>query len=392
MKEAAIYKLNAFKDPLSNFLFSTWQNFFAILLFIFFLQVAVGLISGTLIEIDINLLPQEKVALLKDNILFVSNIKYIPFSSTYLMIISLFFLVKRFLSYIPQAFQELFTKGIFKEKKGSTRENVLIDYNKSLQEFENLINSKRMYVPAFLFYFLVIIFFVVHITPIQDLDIVTWDNFYFFPFNWIVITIVGPLMWFVVGILIWKMYCVASFMRKLALQYEYDLDPYNRDGFGGFKPLGQLWVNLALVITPFLLSHILGFLFHRYFELSYPLWQMSIDSVIIISYIIIIIILLIYPMKKYHDIVRGEKLEHIRRYNERNTELWKVVKGPLLSGENEDSVKASWEQLECSLQEIRAVKEIPSWPFTLSERIGVLLIALVPWIIEVMHYFRQSAP
>lgn len=385
MKEAAIYEPSAFKDPLSNFFFSKWKNFSAILIFIFSLQVAVGLFYGTL-------LPQGKVVVEGCTIELISSIEYIPFSSTYLIIICLFFLVKRFYSYIPKAFKTLFTNEIFKEKKGSTRENVLIDYNKSLQEFENLLNSKRMYIPASLFYWFVIIVSVILIKPLRDSDTVLWDNFYLFPLNWIVSIIIGPLMWFVAGIIIWKMYCVISFMSRLSHQYEFDLDPFNRDGFGGFKPLGQLWVSMALVITPFLLSYIFGFLFYIRFGLSYPLRQMTIDSAIIVSYIIAIIVFLIYPIKKYHEIVKGEKLEHLRSYNERNTRLWKIVKSPLLSGENEDSIKIPFEQLERSLQDIDAIKEIPSWPFTLSERIGILLIALVPWIIEVMHYLRQSAP
>jgi hypothetical protein len=305
---------------------------------------------------------------------------------------SLFFLVRRFFLYIPHAFQTLFENGILTRKKGSTHENVLIDCNRSLQKLENLMNSKRMYIPASLFSWFVIIVSVVHVTLFQDSGTVFWDNFYLFPLNWVVVTIIGSFMWFIAGILIWKMYCVISFMSTLSHQYEFDLDPLNRDGFGGFKPLGQLWVNMALVITPFLLSYILGFLFYIRFGLSYPLWQMIIDSAIIISYIIVIIVFLVYPMKKYHDIVKSEKLEHLRSYNERNTRLWKIVKDPLLSGENEDSVRASWEELERSLHEIDAVKGIPSWPFTLSERIGILLIALVPWILEVMHYFRQHVP
>ena len=58
MKEAEVYKVNAFRDPISNFLFSKWQHFFVILLIFFSLQIIVSIHSGTLIKIDFSLVPQ----------------------------------------------------------------------------------------------------------------------------------------------------------------------------------------------------------------------------------------------------------------------------------------------------------------------------------------------
>ena len=383
MKEAAIYRPNAFKDPITNFLFSKWQNFFTILLLFFSLQVIVSFHSGTLF-------PQEKAALLKDTVKFISTMDDLPLFSAYLVAISLFFLVRRFFSYIPQAFQTLFEDGIFKEKKGSTRENVLIDFNESLQEFEKLINSKRMYIPAFLIYFLVIANFVILLEPAKEFDMVLWYYFDFFPLNWILLIIAATLMWFVVGILIWKIYCVVSFMKKLVHQYEFDLNPYNPDGFGGFTPLGQIWINMALVITPVLLFYSGIFLFHLFYrslEFPYSLLQNYFDIAIMISYTIGIIVFLIYPMKKYHDIVNAQKLELLTNIASKINWFWKIVRNPLLSVEDEDSVRASLEQLERCSRFVHTVKEIPSWPFTPSERIGIFLVALVPWILEIMHYF-----
>ena len=385
-----IYGVNAFKDPISNFLFSKRQHFFTLLLIFFFLQMIVSFLSGTLIEIDNSVILQVEVCS-SNEITPVSTLKDLPIFFTYSVAISLFFFIRRFLLYTPRAFEILFTNGIFKEKKGSTRDNLLSDYNESLQKFENTINSKNMYVIAFLLHFLVITNFFILITPIPDLEFVLWYNFDFFPLNWIVLNIVAPLMWFLAGILIWKMYCVISFTRKVTHQYEFGLNPRIRDGFGGFKPFSRLWVNIALVIVPILLYHTAIFVYSLCQDLPYSSQQKYIDLAIIISYTIVVVILLIYPMKEYHDIVETQKVKNFRRITAKINRLWKIVKEPLLTGEDEDLVKNSEEELECSLRFVHKVKKIPSWPFTPSEKIGVLMIAIIPWILETIRYLIRVA-
>jgi hypothetical protein len=383
--KAKIYGVNAFKDPISAFLFSKWQHYFALLLIFFFLQMMVSFFSGTLIEIEDSIISEVKV-FSSNEIATVSTVKDLPIFFTYLVAISLFFFIRRFLLHTPRAFETLFNNGVFKEKKGSTHENLLSDYNESLQEFENTINARTMYIIAFLLHFVVIANFLILRTPIPDLEFVLWYNFDFFPLNWIALNIVAPLMWFLAGILIWKMYCVISFTRKVTRQYEFGLNPRNNDGFGGFKPLSQLWINIALVIVPILLYHTAIFVYNLCLELSYLSQQKYIDLAIIISYTIVVIILLIYPMKEYHDIVETQKVENFRRVNAEINRLWKIVREPLLTGKDEDLVKNSEEELECYLRSVHKVKRIPSWPFTPSERVGVLMIAIIPWILETIRY------
>jgi len=388
MKEATIQSVNAFKDPICNFLFSKWQHFFAIILFFFSLQIITSLYYGTLTEIDTNSLPQEKSSLLKDSIIYVSTKDDLPIIITYFIANCLFFLLRRFFLYIPEATQTLFMNGVFKKKKGSTCENVLTDYNESLQKFENTINAKYMYVPAFLFFSLVIVFFVATINLIQNLDIVFWNDFNFFPFSWILLITISSLMWYMIGIFMWKMYCVVALMRKLAHEYEFDLNPYDSDGFGGFRPLSQIWINMALAVVLISLFYVAIFLFHYSFEPDYYYtWQKHFDLTIFISYTLGIVIFLIYPMKKYHEIVRNQKSGLLRRINAKIIGLWKIVREPFFSDKDEDLVKGTWKTLMQYLQFSQVVKGVPSWPFTPSERIGIFLIASIPWILETIRYF-----
>jgi hypothetical protein len=268
MKKIEVYELDVIKDPVDRFLFKKWNNYFAVLLVLFSMQFVASLISRTLTTIDISSLPHEMVDLLKDDIVVLPSARDLSFFFAYLVVIILFFLVRRFFLYIPQALIVLYENRILKKKKNS-EEKILTDYNNSLQELEDLINGNRIYVPAFSLYVILILNFIIHIEEIDELNILVWNDIHFFPLNWTVLIIVASLMWFMVGIFTWKMYCVVIFMKKLADQYDFALNPYNPDGFGGFKPLGQLWLNIGLIIIPILLFYVnlffIAFLDYRTF-------------------------------------------------------------------------------------------------------------------------------
>jgi hypothetical protein len=91
-------------------------------------------------------------------------------------------------------------------------------------------------------------------------------------------------------------------MRQLSNQYEFTLKPYNPDGFGGMKPLGQLWLNMISVAILVIVAWLLMFFFLRSFGIVHPM-QPRIELLIIILYSISIFILLIYPMQNYHHLI-----------------------------------------------------------------------------------------
>jgi len=389
MKETEVYALDVIRDPIDRFLFSRWRNYFAVLLVLFSMQVAASLISGTLTTIDINSLPHEMVDALKDNIVLLPTVRDLSFFCAYLVAIGLFLLMRRFFSYIPQAFRTLYENGIFRKKKDS-KEKILTDYNNSLKEFENRINGNRIHVPAFSLYFILILNFLFHIEQIDELNILIWNDIHFFPLNWTVLIIVASLMWFMVGIFIWKMYCVVSFMKRLAQQYEFALNPYNPDGFGGFKPLGQLWLSIGLIIIPILLFYVNLFIFYRFFRFPYLLFQKYYDLVIIISYTTGIIVLLVYPMQEYHNIVKGQKTELLKNIKIRIDRPWERLEKRLLSGKGMHLPKKSAEQLGQISEIVSKIQNVPSWPFTPSEKMSIFLSVIVPWIAEIVGRLVQD--
>jgi hypothetical protein len=387
MEKTAVYEVNAIKDPINSFIFSKWQNFFALLITLLSIQVVVSFISGTLIESCPISFQGSNTYVSDENVSFISTFGDIPFTLVYLVGSTLFFVVRKFFLHMPHALQKFFWNGTIYKKKGKKHEDVLDDYNESLREFESLINANRMYIAAFSLCFLAAAVLISTISPMQGLNVVMWNDFNFFPHNWIILVTVSCCMWFMVGIFLWKLYSVVFFMRHLKLQYEFNLNPYNPDGMGGFKPLGRIWASMVLIVFPISMYYIAILLFHQFSAAAYLLWQRSIDVTIMILYTFGISLFIGYPMKNYHDIVKSEKSYILESINAKIVRLWEIVREPLLSGKNEDSIRSYEETLDYSLRFIQTVREVPSWPFTPSERVGVFLIAIIPWLMETLRHF-----
>lgn len=153
MRNPKVYKINVLKDPITFFLFNRWKNYFLMFLFFFSAQILISFFSGTLTEIDINFLSYQKRTRLGEEFILLPTIKDLGFIFYYLLCIVLFFPIIRFFLNIPKAFENIYINEIFKKKKGSKRKKILTDYNESLKGFENLLNAKYMYLPAFFFLF-----------------------------------------------------------------------------------------------------------------------------------------------------------------------------------------------------------------------------------------------
>lgn len=385
MTKEKFHDLDVRKDFASRFLFDKWQNYFAALIFFFFLNITANLYSRTLIHIDVGTLPYEKAILLEENISLVPYVKDVRAIFVFPIAIGIFFIAKRFFSYIPQAFEIIFTNNILKKKKGSSSENLPIDYDKSIKEFEGLINSKKMYLLASFLYIFVILVFCLSEIPIEEITVLWWTNIDFFPVCWIVSSITAPLMWFYVGIFIWKMFSIVFFMWQLSSQYEFTLKPYNPDGFGGMKPLGQLWLNMIFVAILVIVAWLIMFFFLRSFGIVYPL-QPRVEFLIIILYTIFILILLIYPMQSYHRLIEREKANLLKDIESKIKYHYKKIEKAILSTNTRNLDTWSVEQIKYYHEIAIKIKSIPSWPFSSSEKISIILSVIIPWVLQGVDY------
>jgi hypothetical protein len=74
-------------------------------------------------------------------------------------------------------------------------------------------------------------------------------------------SIIAPLLGFLVGLLIWRVGVIAYFIGLLGDHFALKIQPNHPDQCGGFKPLGDLTLNIAiLILIPATLLGIWGFI------------------------------------------------------------------------------------------------------------------------------------
>lgn len=241
-----------------------------------------------------------------------------------------------------------------------------------------------MYVPAFLLFFLAIWIFYNSIRPIEEVNMILWQNFHLFPLNWGIFLIVVSSMWFMVGIFLWKMYCVVSFMRELTKEYDFVMNPFNSDGFGGFKPFGLLLLDIILIATPITLYYIIVFIFSNFYDIPYFFEERIIHLFFGITYLTAAALILGYPLQNYHNVVEEKKAFLLGDVEERIDKCYREIENNI---QNEDNISQdSMNQLRNFHEIALRINSVPSWPFTSFERIIIYISAIAPWVGIALSY------
>ena len=381
-----VYQVDALKDSLSKFVLGRHLNYATILLFFFLLQVLTSFYLGSFMEIDVNVPPREKEVLLDEEVLFLPTIDEPAFFFYYGAALLICVLARRFFLCIPETFSKLFDDGII-TKGGYSREQVLNDFNESLIIFENRLNKKKyVYMLAFLLSILGSLTYNPDIR-MGDPGFVGWRHFYFFPANWILFAVVSFLMFFVLGIFMWKVLLVVHYMRKLNEQYELDLKPYDTDGLGGFKPLEHLYLNMSFLTLPIIGNFIILFVFDVFSKNAlYPPGKIP----PLILYIIFIVGFFIYPIYNYNNVIENRKENHLDILEKKIEVYYETVEKNLTEKEKDldEHCRGEIEKLD---KIVTKVNSISSLPFTKLQNIIIFLsaaCAIIPWLIQVIGYFR----
>ncbi|MBU7011659.1 MAG: hypothetical protein HXS46_13305 [Theionarchaea archaeon] len=433
-----IHRVNVLEDFLTRIIIGRKRRFFLILFFFFSLQVVTSYLSGSLAKIDIHSLPREAAVLLKEEASSLPTLKDPIFFLYYITPIIIFFPAWRFFSHIPGVFIGLYKNGIIKERKkdedgsvdikeskncledtksiensknrnvedvkgvDNTSRDTLGDFNKSLQEFENKINGKCNYVLGLILCCLGIsthspfsnllreslcsigILTCPVTMSLEKTGLVNWRNFIFFPVNWIAFTIVALSMFFMLGVFIWKMYCVVSFAGRLDNDYNLELKPYDTDGVGGFKPLEQLWLDMTYVAIPILSDIIILFFLNRFLGAAfYPFGRFS--DLLLCN--IAVVALLIYPIWNYHHVTEIQKtnfLENIEKEKRTKVdEYYEEIENALFE---KDLKKEYMEHIKQYQEIVRNVKSIHSWPFTKYQKVGIAVSAVLAWAAQIFSF------
>jgi hypothetical protein len=230
-------------------------------------------------------------------------------------------------------------------------------------------------------------------TALEELEYLSWRDFYFFPRNWISFLVVVIFSAFsVLGIIIWRMFCVVKFMRHLNKNYDLVLRPYDVDESGGFGPLEKLWLKMSYVAIPILGGlFIISFLGYSKGSIHYPLWG-NFDLVLIVF---VFVGLLICPIWNYIHIVSTQKAKLLNDIEDKINRYYKRIEKTLIIQKRTDLEKDSLKQIK-QLEEIMLkAKSISPWPFRTYQKAYILLAAVsplimdrvIPWVLEIIDYF-----
>ena len=92
-----------------------------------------------------------------------------------------------------------------------------------------------------------------------------------------------------------------------------------------------------------------------------------------------------YPLE-YHNIVEVQKINLMRIVDKRINKHYKKVENSLFIRRREDLDKDSVEKLRQFYEIALKIKDVPSWPFSPSDKIGIFLSAIVPWVVWIVDY------
>jgi hypothetical protein len=93
---------------------------------------------------------------------------------------------------------------------------------------------------------------------------------------------------------------------------------------------------------------------------------------------------LVYPMQKYHNIVKEQKSNLLGNIEVAIDRPWQRLEKYLLSRKGIHLPKNSVEQLGQISEVVSKIQNIPSWPFTPSEKMSIFLSVVVPWVGEIL--------
>lgn len=374
-KDHQVHRVNPLKDPLSSFLLGRPKVFLAILVILFFSLILLSRFHKTFMTIDINALPREKAPFLYEELVPTPSRKEPLLFLAFLIPAIVFYPAREFFSYVPRVFQVLYRNGIISEK-GVTSQKVLIHFNESLKEFEKNLNKWYMYVIACVVVLLGILFTFRRFP--EGIRYVNWISLNFFPGTYFLFSVIDLSIFFIFGILLWKMSCVVYFLWLLNKKYDLKLNPYDTDGMGGFGPLEKLWLKMSYMVLPVLMIPVILFLLHQYSGTDFNPFSTS----LICSFVSVG--LLVVPILNFYHIVESGKTSRLEEVEVKIRECQNKIEESLHG--DKDVEESSMKQMELCEKIVLRIKSVPPLLFKKYKKAYFFLSAIIPWIPEIISY------
>jgi hypothetical protein len=185
----------------------------------------------------------------------------------------------------------------------------------------------------------------------------------------------------------WVLGVTGAYVRNLALQFNFNIQPGHPDHCGGLRVLGDLSLGIALPIL--ILAVLLGV--YSISDLIHPtpgLLEPILADVLLFPFVLpLAVIAFFFPLLKIHQKMVAERDAEEDKFAERVAVLKDRIES-LLDKEELEKAKAAKEKLELIQALYSNDNSYPIWPF---DR-GILLKFLAPQIVPVLSLIVQLGP
>lgn len=176
------------------------------------------------------------------------------------------------------------------------------DYKSFLVRFEKTLNSRISYfvgAGGSLLFLYVINQYALK-TPIEESSILTWANYRIFPVNAIFYETLWAICYFIIGVMIWKIFQIAIYIRGLFKEFETEIKPFHPDKCGGLMPITLIVMNINMFV--FAAGIALVIVYYSYLRTYIPnIWFF------LLGYVMVSIFLFFWPLIGARESMKANK-------------------------------------------------------------------------------------
>jgi hypothetical protein len=192
---------------------------------------------------------------------------------------------------------------------------------------------------------------------------------------------------FVGGIIAWRILVIADFVSKLGKYFDFDLQINHPDGCGGLRPIGDLCLKLAYVISPLpillgLWLVFLSFLDLRFLRMASGSIEPLVSTIIflIIPVAILCVFSFFFPLGSIHTCMLKARARFQIELDEISQEIHQLS-SRLLVGAN-GLAPQEGTSIEEKIEFLKRVyarhSQIPTWPYRSTHIWGLISTQIVP--------------
>lgn len=284
---------------------------------------------------------------------------------------------------LPRTLEIIWRRDVLEARSLAADTHPFLNY---LDQFEDALNSRNAWLPAAMlavgFLFATYPFRILLQTDRFPFDLPTLLLYYFGG----QLGILAPVLGFIIGLLVWRVGVIAYFIGQIGERFALKLQVNHPDGCGGLKPLGDIALNLAIIILiPSIFLAIWGFITSLTndpsLELYITLWGGLYRQLLVVLSVLALFAFL-QPLYKIHLAmlaharqIQGE-LDHLGRSIETSSIALRSQASALGSQEGEEKLRS----IEFMKKVYEQNSRIPTWPIawnTLLQFVGAQVLPVL---------------